>query len=964
MRVWGWGRAALIAALLGVVGCGVQGEGGQEARALEAEPSRVAVKQGAQQRMRTLTFPVAADTWADESAPNVSRGSASQFKVDGGPRGEAFLRFDVSGVGNATVRRATLRLYAVNPTSDGPEVYATSTTWTESGLTWNNRPPRVGIPSADAHAIPQEAWVGFEVTPHVRGDGAVAFLMLQTGSDGVEFLSREAGRNPAQLVLEVEDAGGGTDLRFSAEADAHVQEAQPTTNFGNRPTLEVDGSPRSATYLRFRVAGVSGNVVSAKLRLFSTNPTSQGPSVHAVADPWDEQSVTWNTRPALQGESVDNLGAVALNEWVELDVTQLVSGDGVVSVGLVPLDTDGVDFNSREAVDHTPELVVTVEGGTPPSGETRTFGAVADAYTDSAHEWGNFNTAELRVDTAPSRMLSFLRFDVSGLRGDVASAKLRLFVLNGTSDGPSVWTTSVDWSESSVTDAYAPYPDGGPVANAGPTPVGSWLELDVTGAFLGGPLVSFALVPESTDGAGFASSEHPDASLRPQLVVTTHIARCAPGGGDTPASGTYQGGQSWGGTGYQTGNGVAVDAQGHRILIAQYEGSVDFGGGALPNHGTGDISDSDIALVKRRADGSHVWSKGFGAPGSWARAEDVAVDTAGNIAVVGFSRAGVNLGSGVLPAGGFAAKFSPEGVLVWARPVDGDLRSVAFDSQGHVLASGQAMRAGSPPGSQSNELLVLKLSAGDGTAVWFKRFQATTMVRGEAIAVGPSDEVVVGGSYQGTVAFGTTALPESSVAPFLAKLSPTGYAVWVRGFLSSDYSYAERAFLDVAVAADGAIAGVGAFSQWIRIGTETAYSTGLYSAFLAVVEPDGSERWWRWMGNEGATFGRGVAIDAAGDVVVMGTFRSTLDFGGGPLTTAPTLGGPYEGFFVAKYRMACGEHRWSQQLSHGVYVWARGLAVAPDRSITLSGLYDRGFGPGMPGDGDNSARAMLLHFAP
>ena len=101
-----------------------------------------------------------------------------------------------------------------------------------------------------------------------------------------------------------------------------------------------------------------------------------------------------------------------------------------------------------------------------------------------------------------------------------------------------------------------------------------------------------------------------------------------------------------------------------------------------------------------------------------------------------------------------------------------------------------------------------------------------------------------------------------------------------------------------------------------------------------------------------------------GDVVVMGTFAGTLDFGGGPLTTANNLSGPYEGIFVAKYRMTCGEHRWSQQLSHGVYVWARGLAVAPDRSLSLTGLYEDGFGAGLPGDTDGSSRAMLLQLSP
>jgi len=949
MHVWGWWRAGLVAALLAAgVGCGAS---------QEAEPLSRPAEQVTGLGTRTLTFTVAADTWADASAPDVNRGTATVFKSDGAPSSEAFLRFDVSGVNGATVRRATLRLYAVNPTSDGPEVYATSNGWSETGLTWSDRPARAGVPSADAGAIAQEAWVGLDVTPLVRADGAVSFMLLHTYSDGAEFLAREAGRDPAQLVLEVEDSGTGTTVRFAPEADAHVQEAQPSTNFGGAVSLEVDGSPQSETHLRFRLSGLSGQVVSAKLRLFSTNPTSQGPALYATTGGWDERAVTWATRPARQGSAVATLGAVALNEWVELDVTPLVSGDGVLSVALGARSTDGVDFHSREVSGQAPELVVTLAGQQPPppSGETRTFGAVADAYTDDAQEYSNFNTGELRVDSSPSRLASFLRFDVSGLRGDVTSAKLRLFVLNGTSDGPAVWTTSVGWRETGIAYVDEPSTESGPVANAGPVAVGTWLELDVTGAFLGGPYVSFALLPESADGAGFASNGHPDPSLRPRLVVTTQVVRCTPSGGDAPVSGTYLGGQSWGGPGEQSAYGVAVDGQGHRIFIASYEGSVDFGGGPLPNHGTGDISDIDLALVKQRPDGSHVWSRGFGAQGSWVDAWDVATDSAGNIALVGRSSAGVDLGGGMLPAGGFVAKFSPQGAFLWAHPVTGFLKSVAFDGAGNVLASGE--------GSASNELLVLKLSP-TGAQVWSHRFPSTEMVRGEAISAGPSNEVVVGGSYSGTVALGTSALPQSSPAPFLVKLNASGAVAWARGFPASPVEYTERGFLDVAVASDGAIAGAGYFSQWVRVGTRVGHSTGQYSSFLTVLEPSGADRWSRWLGNEGGTLARGVAIDAAGDLVVMGTFRATLDFGGGPLTTAPTLGTPYEGLFVAKYRMTCGEHRWSRQLSHGVYTWARGLAVAPDRSISLTGLYGDGFGAGMPGDPDRSPRAMLLRFSP
>jgi hypothetical protein len=762
-----------------------------------------------------------------------------------------------------------------------------------------------------------------------------------------------------RVLPESARAAGSNVFRFLAEADAHVQQAQPSKNFGGAPLLEVDGEPRSEVYLRFAVTGLSRPVVSAKLRLFNTNPSFHGPAVYGTASSWNEHSVTWATRPSRRGTAVVTAGAVPLDTWMELDVTPLVSGNGTVALALLPTGTDGADFRSRESGDRAPELVVTLAtGGAPLPGGTYTVGAVADAYTDSGFTYVNFNTHELRVDGAPSRMESYLRFELPGQSGDVVSARLRLFALKGSAQGPEVWSTLVDWVETAIGAELEPSRGPVPLLNAGAgVGEGTWLELDVTRAFLGASSVSFGLLPQGSDGMSFASREHPNAAWRPQLVVKTRTATCAPAPGESPASGTYRGGQSWGGPGEHGAQGVGTDAQGHRVLIAYYDGSVDFGGGPLPNQGTGPISDNDVALVKQDAQGHHVWSKGLGAPGSSVTGSDVAVNPAGQIALVGSSSGGVNLGAGVVAAGGFVAKYSPEGTLLWAHAVGGPLRDTAIDAEGQVYAVGELEAA---PALTAR---VLKFSA-TGTLLWDQRFNATGTVRGVALAVGPSGELAVGGSYSGTLKVGSHVLPESPAAPFLVKLLPSGQVAWARGIAADTYPYAERSILDLAIAPDGAIVGVGAFSEWIRLGTEQRLSTGAYSGFLLVVEPDGRDRWWRWMGNTSDTMARGVAVDAGGDVVVMGTFRGALDFGGGLLTTLVEDNHASEGFFIAKYRLACGEHRWSQQLSHGGYVWAHGLSVAPDRSISLTGLYYGSFGEGFPEDEGGSSRAVMFRFDP
>src|SRR5437870_4780328 len=43
---------------------------------------------------------------------------------------------------------------------------------------------------------------------------------------------------------------------------------------------------------------------------------------------WDELAMTWDTRPAIDGPVLSSVGAVALNQVVDFDVTGAIPGDG------------------------------------------------------------------------------------------------------------------------------------------------------------------------------------------------------------------------------------------------------------------------------------------------------------------------------------------------------------------------------------------------------------------------------------------------------------------------------------------------------------------------------------------------------------------------------------------------------------------------------------------------------------
>jgi hypothetical protein len=150
-----------------------------------------------------------ADARVSEARPTNNYGSSSQLLVDGGadPDVASYLRFDVTGV-SGTVQQATLRLW-VRPdggTQNGPEVRATGSGWTESGLTWNTRPAPSGSALDDKGKLSGGAWVEYNVTAAVTGNGPVAFVLLPQTSDGAVFDARE-GANRPQLVIS---SGSGT----------------------------------------------------------------------------------------------------------------------------------------------------------------------------------------------------------------------------------------------------------------------------------------------------------------------------------------------------------------------------------------------------------------------------------------------------------------------------------------------------------------------------------------------------------------------------------------------------------------------------------------------------------------------------------------------------------------------------------------------------------------------------------
>ena len=162
------------------------------------------------------------------------------------------------------------------------------------------------------------------------------------------------------VLPEQQSSGDSTAVAFYPVADASVNGRRSSANNGSSSSLEVDGSPAKIAYMRFNVAGLTGAVQSARVRLHVTNASSFGGTIYSISNnTWNESSLNFNNRPAIDGAALDALGKVNVGDIVELDVTDAIGGNGVFSFAIDSSSSNGAIYGSRESSNGAPELIIT-----------------------------------------------------------------------------------------------------------------------------------------------------------------------------------------------------------------------------------------------------------------------------------------------------------------------------------------------------------------------------------------------------------------------------------------------------------------------------------------------------------------------------------------------------------------------------------------------------------------------------
>ena len=292
---------------------------------------------------------------------------------------------------------------------------------------------------------------------------------------------------PGQGTVIMDDADGNLNNSTSTK-----QNVSPTTGL-----VVLASSGKQVYFHQYFSLGGGGGGGTSPTAAFSATPTS-GPAPLTVQ--FTDQS---SGGPTAWQWDFQNDGTV---DSTQQNPSFAFESPGTYSVKLTVSNVSGEDTTTKSGY-------ITVAT----AGPTLTFTPTDDAFVRSNFPDENTGSLDnLRSFKKTAETDSYLKFTVSAVTGSVTSAKLRLYVVDASANGGTLYSVAdTSWSESAITWNTKPSASG-PIGPAGKATLGTWIEIDLGSAISGNGTYSLALVGTYSDAAWFSSKE---GAHSPQLVV-------------------------------------------------------------------------------------------------------------------------------------------------------------------------------------------------------------------------------------------------------------------------------------------------------------------------------------------------------------------------------------------------------------------------------------------------------------
>lgn len=387
--------------------------------------------------------------------------------------------------------------------------------------------------------------------------------------------------------------------------------------------------------------------------------------------------------------------------------------------------------------------------------------------------------------------------------------------------------------------------------------------------------------------------------------------------------------------GFPVGGDPAFDGSGNSVLYGSFFGTIDLGGGPLVSN---NFLTGDHYLARFDAAGNHLWSQMFIQSGPGTTDQTLAVDPAGNIYLAGrtFTGTVLDYGGGALADNAvYVVKFDANGTHQWTTGNgEGWVEGLAADNS-HVVISGFTsvgvnFGGGLIGDAGGNDIYVAQLSAA-GNHVWSAGFGDADDQGAMSVALDGAGNVVIAGSFFGTVDFGGGAAVATGADLFVASFDTGGNHNWSKA-VGGEFTLGAGIgmYCNLATGPANEVAVIGDMRNSADFGGGLLTSNGSIDAYCAVFEADGSHRWSANFGSEDSfDDAQGVAINAAGDILITGTFRGDTDFGGGTVLFDGDALNFDQNIYIALYA-ADGSHLYSYGAGPKAGGWGAHFDAAGD----------------------------------
>lgn len=157
----------------------------------------------------TFSLPLWDDTWIRAGRPDTNYGDYTAMRINQSGGQQTLIRFDAATVSGQSVSRATLKLNATSITNDGDiSIYAITSSWSETNVTWNLRPPTEAFAAAMAGISSSDTVITVDVTDVVQrwADGSLpdaGLLILTSDITRAYFVTKE-GALSSGFAAEIE----------------------------------------------------------------------------------------------------------------------------------------------------------------------------------------------------------------------------------------------------------------------------------------------------------------------------------------------------------------------------------------------------------------------------------------------------------------------------------------------------------------------------------------------------------------------------------------------------------------------------------------------------------------------------------------------------------------------------------------------------------------------------------------